>query len=368
MYIHQLSTWPELNWDSKPLLPLLSEIRYKQGRLLGHMQSLGFDLQKEAQLEILSQDIIASNAIEGEFLSSEDVRSSLANRLGIQTGLPPAKRHVEGIVTMMMNATQQYLLPVTEERLFQWHAMLFPTARDNFGRKMIVGNWRQSPMQVVSGNMGEEHLHFEAPKAGILSAEMTLFLKWLNEKEIEPVLKSAIAHLWFVTIHPFDDGNGRIARAISDLLLAHSDKTHLRFYSLSEQIRIDKKSYYQELERAQKGDLNITHWLLWFLKSLNQALDASKILLSKIFIRANFWKKHHKLNVNDRQKKMLTKLLDTFQGKLNTSKWAKMTKCSQDTAHRDIKDLITYGILEKEEGGGRSTSYRLCTDDVTWFW
>lgn len=367
MYVHELDTWPEWTWDTRPLFFLLSKIRYKQGLILGHMQSIGFESRQEAQLEILSKDIISSTAIEGEKLDLTDVRSSIAKRLGIQTGLPKPKRSTEGVVNMMMEALENYSLPLEEEILFKWHAMLFPTGRNNLGEKINVAMWRTDFMQVVSGKMGKPHVHFVAPKAELVPQEMKRFIQWLNQKEIEPILKSAIAHLWFVTIHPFDDGNGRIARAISDLLLARSDRSHLRFYSLSEQIKNDRKNYYKELENAQKGNLNITEWLLWYFQCLNSALDHSKITLFNVFIQAKFWDTHRETLLDETERKIIKKLFQGFENGLSSSKCKSIIKSSQDTATKKLQLLVKKGVLKKS-GAGRSTIYHLITPEVTWFW
>ena len=346
------------------MAPLLAEVRHRQGRLLGKMENLGFSLQAEASLHTLTLDVLKSSEIEGELLDAEQVRSSIARRLGMDiAGLVPADRHVEGIVEMMLDATQQYQQPLSEDRLFGWHAALFPTGRSGM-HKIVVGAWRDNknddPMQVVSGAMGKEKVHFEAPEADRLNTEMNQFINWFNEDHgMDAVLKAAIAHLWFVTIHPFDDGNGRIARAIADMQLARADGTPQRFYSMSAQIRKERKEYYNILEDTQKGSLDITRWLTWFLQCLDRAIAATDETLGGVLRKAKFWENHAATILNERQRTMLNKLLDGFDGKLNTSKWAKITKTSQDTALRDIQDLIDKQVLTKETGGGRSTSYTL---------
>ena len=363
-YIHQLPNWPRFNWQKDQIVPLLAETRYRQGRLLGRMESLGFHLQAEASLQTLTLDVLKSSEIEGELLDAEQVRSSIACRLGMDiAGLVPADRHVEGIVEMMLDATQQFQQPLSEDRLFGWHAALFPTGRSGM-HKIVVGAWRDNknddPMQVVSGAIGKEKVHFEAPEANRLHTEMNQFITWFNENSsMDPVLKAAIAHLWFVTIHPFDDGNGRIARAIADMQLARADGTAQRFYSMSAQIRKERKEYYDILEATQKGSLDITHWLTWFLLCLTRAIAATDETLSGVLRKVKFWEKHAATFLNERQRTMLNKLLDGFEGKLKTSKWAKITKTSQDTALRDIQDLVEKQILVKEPGGGRSTAYLL---------
>jgi Fic family protein len=328
------------------------------------MESLGFRLRSEAVLQTLTQDVLKSSEIEGEILDQNQVLSSIARRLGIDIGgLTPADRHVEGIVEMMLNATQKYKEPLTDERLFAWHAAMFPTGRSGMS-KIIVGAWRDDksgPMQVVSGPMGREHVHYQAPAAPRLEAEMKSFLAWFNgEAGIDPVLKAGLAHLWFVTIHPFDDGNGRIARAIADMSLARSEDSPQRFYSMSAQIRAERNSYYEILEKTQKQDsLDITPWLEWFLSCLNRAFDGAEKTLAAVLKKAEFWKLHATAALNDRQRDILNRLLDGFEGKLTSSKYAIIEETSPDTALRDISDLVDRGILKKDDAGGRSTSYSL---------
>ncbi len=363
-YIHQLPGWPQFTWQQDHIAALLAETRHRQGRLLGRMESLGFSLQAEANLQTLTLDVLKSSEIEGELLNAEQVRSSIARKLGMDiAGLVPADRHVDGIVEMMVDATQQYQQDLSEERLFGWHAALFPTGRSGM-HKIVVGAWRDNtkddPMQVVSGPMGREMVHFEAPPSEVLDKEMKLFFDWFNkEYSIDPVMKAAIAHLWFVTIHPFDDGNGRIARAIADMQLARADGTAQRFYSMSAQIRKERKDYYNILEETQKGTLDITRWIEWFLGCLGRAFASTDETLAVVLKKAKFWERHAESSFNDRQVLMLNKLLNGFDGKLNSSKWAKIAKCSQDTALRDIKNLMDRKILIKEPSGGRSTSYVL---------
>lgn len=363
-YIHLRADWSDFQWESERLLEPLAALRSKQGRLLGSLDSLGFKLKDEASLQTLTLDVVKSSEIEGENLPEDQVRSSIARRLGLEVaGVVVTDRHVEGVVEMMLDATQRYTKELTEDRLFSWHAALFPTGRSGM-RKIITGNWRddaEGPMQVVSGPMGKERVHFEAPEASRLDVEMKKFLEWFNDPgKIDPVLKAAVAHLWFVTVHPFDDGNGRIARALTDLQLARTDGSKQRFYSMSAQIRKERKAYYDILEKTQKETLDITNWLLWFIECLDRALDASSEILSGILKKAAFWQTHQQAELNDRQRKVLSMLLDeTLVGKLNNSKYAKMTKVSNDTALRDIQDLVSKRILVKEEGGGRNTSYRI---------
>lgn len=341
----------------------LAAVRHRQGRLIGRMEALGFPLRSEAVLQTLAQEVVTSSEIEGEFLDPDQVRSSIARRLGIDIGgLTPADRHVEGAVEMMLDATQKYEQPLDEERLFAWHAALFPAGRSGM-RRIKVGAWRDDssgPMQVVSGPVGRERVHYQAPPASQLDQEMKTFIAWFNsEPSLDPVLKAAVAHLWLVTIHPFDDGNGRIARAVAEMALARSEQTSQRFYSMSAQIREEKGAYYDVLESTQKGDLDITLWLRWFLGCLDRAFDGAEKILANVFKKARFWEKHAGAAFNQRQRGMLNRLLADFEGKLTSSKWAKLEKCSQDTALRDIDDLVARGILAKEAPGGRSTGYRL---------
>jgi Fic family protein len=362
-YIHELPDWPKFRWDQNRLAERLAAVRHRQGRLIGRMEALGFPLRSEATLENLTQEVLKSSEIEGEILDREQVRSSIARRLGMDIGgLTAADRHVEGVVEMMLDATEKYGEPLTAERLFAWHAAMFPTGRSGM-RRITVGSWRDDasgPMQVVSGPIGRERVHYEAPPAPRLAAEMKAFLDWFNgEAAVDPVLKAAVAHLWFVTIHPFDDGNGRIARAIADMALARSEGTAQRFYSMSAQIRQERNAYYDILESTQKGDLDITPWLEWFLGCLDRAFDGAERTLANVFRKARFWEEHTGAAFNDRQRDMLNRLLNGFEGKLTTSKWAQIEKCSQDTALRDIDDLVRRGILRKEPAGGRSTSYSL---------
>lgn len=363
IYIHENKNWTNFTWDNKKVIVKLGEARNLQGKLLGKMESLGFDLQNEAILNTLTLDITKSSEIEGEFLDIEQVRSSIARKLGINfVGAIDSERHIDRIVEMMLDATQNYNKPLTKERLFGWHAALFPSGWSNL-YKITVADWRKDttgPMQVISGPMGKEKVHFQAPSSSRVDEEMTKFLTWFdNENEIDLVLKSAIAHLWFVTIHPFDDGNGRITRAITDMMLARSDKSNKRFYSMSSQIRIERKQYYENLEKTQKGNSDITGWILWFLQCLINAINSTKVILSKVLYKAEFWKLHTTKILNQRQQNIINILLDGFEGKLTTSKWAKINKCSQNTALRDIQDLILKNILQKENGGGRNTNYEL---------
>jgi Fic family protein len=362
-YIHLLKAWPTFKWDDAKVIVPLSSARLKQGRLLGKLEGLGFRLREEATLATLTQDVTKSSEIEGENLPTDQVRSSIARRLGIEiAGEVPVNKNVKGVVEMMLDATQRYHLPLTKERLLGWHASLFPTERDGM-RKIMVGRWRndaKGPMQVVSSAIGKEKVRYEAPEAGKVDAEMKKFLEWFNKSNAgDPVVKAAIAHLWFVTIHPFDDGNGRIARAIADMQLARADTNRQRFYSMSAQIQRERNVYYDILEKTQKGDLDITKWLLWFIECLDRAISLSELNLSGVVKKAKFWESHQSTILNERQRKMLNKVMDGFDGKLTSSKWAKIAKCSPDTALRDIQDLIEKQILEKEEGGGRSTSYRI---------
>lgn len=362
-YIHQLDTWPVFRWDRDTVATRLAAVRHRQGRLLGRMDTLGFDLRAEATLQSLTAEVIKSSEIEGEILEKSQVRSSIARRLGLDIGgLAPVDRNVEGVVEMMLDATQRFSAPLDDERLFAWHAALFPTGRSGMTR-IAVGAWRGAqagPMQVVSGAFGREKVHFEAPPADRLAVEMAAFLDWFNAATpLDPVLKAALAHLWFVTIHPFDDGNGRIARAIADMMLARSEESPQRFYSLSARIRQDRKAYYAILEATQKGDLDVTPWLLWFLDSLDQAIAGAADSLAEVLRKARFWEAMAGEPLSERQRKVVNRLLDGFEGKLTSSKWARLTKVSPDTALRDINDLLARGILVRDPGGGRSTSYSL---------
>jgi Fic family protein len=364
MYIHQLKQWPKFTWDEKELSGLLAGVRYKQGKLMGKMEGLGFSLKAEATLQTLTQDVLKSSEIEGEILNPREVRSSIARRLGMEiAGLIPSDRNVDGVVEMMLDATQKYQGVLTTDRLFGWHAALFPAGRSGI-HKIVTGAWRDNtkdnPMQVVSGPIGRERVHFQAPDAALLDHEMKQFTHWFNhKKKIDPVLKAGIAHLWFVTIHPFDDGNGRIARAITDMQLARADGSAQRFYSMSSQIRNERSDYYALLERTQKSDLDITEWLAWFLSCFDHALSNTDQTLSMVMQKARFWENPKTEGISERQRLMLNKALDGFEGKLTSSKWAKIAKCSQDTATRDIHDLIERGLLIKDPAGGRSTSYHL---------
>ena len=359
-YIHQEADWPNFRWQPEGLVEPLAAMRHRQGRLLGRMSALGFDLRQEAVLGTLTEDVVKSSEIEGEALDAEQVRSSVARRLGIDTGgLLHVDRNVEGIVELMLDATGYYEQPLTEERLFDWHAALFPTGRNNTGR-IEVGCWRTGPMQVVSGAIGRERVHFEAPSETRVAEEMLTFLDWFNAPaETDEVLKAGLAHLWFVTVHPFDDGNGRIARAIADMTLARSEGSPQRFYSMSSQIMKERAAYYDILERTQQGTMDISEWMHWFVGCLGRAVDGAETALTAVLTKARFWERVTGISVNERQRTAVNHLLDDFGGKLTTSQWARMTRCSQDTALRDITDLMERGILVRNPEGGRSTSYTL---------
>lgn len=367
IYIYQRPEWPQFTWNGGTLAQPLAEAWQKQGRLLGRMQGLGFSLQKEAVLQTLTQDVLKSSEIEGENLDKDQVRSSIARRLGIEAGaLTPADRDVEGVVEMMLDATQKYDQPLTDERLFGWHAALFPTGRSGM-HKIKVAAWRDGAagaMQVVSGAEGKQKVHYEAPDAADIAGEMQAFLEWFEKRDAtDLIIKTAIAHLWFVTIHPFEDGNGRIARAIADMSLARSEKSTKRFYSMSAQIRNERAAYYEILEKTQKGDLDITPWLQWFLGCLNRAFDGAETVLRNVLDKADFWKAHAQTTLNGRQRDMINRLLEGFVGKLTNARYAAIEKCSSDTALRDITELLDAGILRKDPGGGRSTSYSLMLGD-----
>jgi Fic family protein len=364
MYVYQRRDWPNFNWDLDAISASLGKVRHLQGRLIGKMEAFGFDVKANAVLNTLTLEVIKSNEIEGEILDQEQVRSSIAKKLEMDVaGLVPADRNVEGVVEMLLDATQNYQSQLTQERMFGWHSALFQTGRSGM-HKITVGDWRNAntgPMQVVSGAMGREMVHFEAPEADLLPDEMQAFLNWFNNNEVnlDGVLKAAIAHFWLVTLHPFDDGNGRIARTVADMQLARADGLSQRFYSMSAQIRKERNGYYAILEKSQKGDLDLTDWLQWFLACLEKALLASEQILADVFKKAKYWEVLNSKSLNHRQKLMMNKLLDGFEGKLNTSKWAKIAKTSQDTALRDIQDLMKQEVLVREEGGGRSTTYVL---------
>ena len=362
IYIWQQTDWPDFTWDDAKLSYKLGRVRGLQGRLVGRMSALGFDLKNSAMLDALTADITKSSEIEGEILNVDQVRSSVARHLGIEIeGLPEADRYIDGVVQVMIDATQNYMQPLTAERFFNWHAALFPTGRSGV-YKIAVADWRQGaePMQVISGAMGKEKIHYQAPDSDHVPYQMKLFLEWVNgNQKIDPVLKAAIAHLWFVTIHPFDDGNGRISRTITDLFLARADEMPHRFYSMSAEIRKQRKRYYEMLEKTQKGSLDITNWLEWFLDCLEAALLDTEKSISTILQKAAFWDKYRLVSMNERQIKMVNLFWDGFDGKLTSSKWAKITKCSPDTALRDIQDLITKGVFRKTDEGGRSTNYEL---------
>lgn len=362
-YIHERTSWPAFEWDVAALAEQLAAVRHRQGLLLGRMGAMGFDLRAEAVLETLTEEVIKSSEIEGEILDKEQVRSSVARRLGLDIGaLTPSDRHVDGVVEMMLDATQNHDAPLTAERLFGWHAALFPTGYSSM-RRILVGAWRgegSGPMQVVSGPVGRETVHYEAPAPLRLGAEMDAFLKWFNAPpRTDPVLRAAIAHLWFVTVHPFDDGNGRIARAIADMALAQAEQSSQRFYSMSAQIRLERREYYAALEATQKGSLDISGWLAWFLSCLDRGFDGAEAILAHVTHKARFWQALAGQPLSERQRRVINRLLDGFVGKLTTSKWAVLTKASTDTALRDITDLVTRGVLVKDAAGGRSTSYYL---------
>jgi len=368
MYLWEKSNWPSLVCDELKLSRTVAQVSREQGRLLGKMEALGFELRNETHLSTLTEDVLKTSEIEGEMLEREQVRSSIARQLGMDVrGLVFADRNVDGIVEMMLDATGKYTEALTEERLFAWHSSLFPAGQSGMS-KIRVGKWRDDssgPMQVVSGPIGRSKVHLEAPPAERLPQEMAKFLDWFEQPgDIDPLLIAAYAHLWFITIHPFDDGNGRIARAIADMALSRSEKTEQRFYSMSAQIRVEHRDYYDTLESTQKGELDVTSWQDWFLRCLLSAIKGAQETLSIVLDKSRFWERFAKEPLNQRQVKILNKLFDGFEGKLTTSKWAKITKCSQDTAHRDILTLIELGALQKDSGGGRSTSYSLYAEQL----
>lgn len=362
-YVYQHYDWPNFMWDHEMVLMYLAEVRFAQGKLMGKLDTLGFDTRVDAHFEMLSLEVLKSAEIEGELYKPEEVRSSVARKLGldkfqdVQVG-----KHVDGVVEMVADALFQYHLPLTEERLFGWHAALFPTGYSGM-YKISVGEYRTDstgPMQVVSGAMGREKVHFQAPSSDCLTQEMAAFLDWFNnEQGLDLVMKAGIAHFWFLTLHPFEDGNGRMARALTDMLLARSDKSTQQFYSLSAQLLKERKAYYERLEKCQKGDMDLTNWLLWFLNCFHEAVLSTDEILNQTLLKATFWKHHQQTLFNERQLKMVNRLLDHFEGKLTSAKWAKMCKCSQDTALRDLSDLLQKQVLRKNEAGGRSTHYTL---------
>lgn len=363
MFIHERSDWPQFTWESDKIGQRLGSVRHEQGRLIGQMSALGFKFQQEALLETLTSDVMKSSEIEGERFELEQVRSSIARRLGMEIGgMNPTERHVEGVVEMMLNATRHFNHPLTTDRLFGWHSALFPAGQSGM-RTIHTGGWRNDrmgPMQVVSGPIGRERVHFEAPPAARIPEEMTAFLNWFNtNSDMDWVIKAGLAHLWFVTLHPFDDGNGRIARAIGDMSLARSENSPQRFYSLSAQILLERADYYDVLERTQKGTLDVTQWMDWFLACLGRTIHGAQDALGSILSKAQFWKSMEGISLNERQRAVVSRVLEGFQGNLTTSKWAKLAKCSPDTALRDILDLVEKGVLAKGPEGGRSTRYSL---------
>jgi Fic family protein len=365
-YIWQARDWPSWRYDLAALAQPLAGVSRAQGLLMGRLADVGMALRDQASLSVLTEDVIKTSEIEGEYLNVESVRSSIARRLGVDIGaLAPVDRHVEGVVEMVLDATANSKAPVTRDRLFGWHAALFPTGYSGLVR-INVGCWRDDatgPMQVVSGPLGRQRVHFEAPPADALESETRRFLTWANSESTEPpLIKAGLAHLWFVTLHPFDDGNGRIARAVGDLFLARADGSPQRFYSLSAQIQRERKAYYDILERTQKQSLDVTEWLAWFLETLHRAVDQAQHTLDAVLAKTRFWQRlaaPGSAPLNERQVKLVNRLLDGFEGKLTSSKWAVIAKCSPDTALRDITDLLARGVLRKSDAGGRSTSYEL---------
>lgn len=363
VYIWQYPDWPNFRWDKESVITPLAEVRNLQGKIIGMMQVLGFDSQNATSLDMMTQDVVKSCEIEGVLLDSERVRSSVARHLGIPTeGLPEADHYTEGVVQVMIDAVTHRNSPLTAKRLFNWHAALFPTGRSGIFN-ITVADWRvgDEPMQVVSGAMGHECVHYEAPHSNDVPQMMTQFLKWVENKDetLDSIIKAAIAHLWFVAIHPFDDGNGRITRTITDMLLARSDNMPHRYYSMSATICANRKSYYSALENTTVGDLDVTNWILWFIETLKQALENAIATIERTIRKSQFWQRHRAVAMNERQTRIVNMLWDGFNGKLTTSKWAKITKTSQSSALRDIQALVDCGILEVSDSGGRSTSYTL---------
>jgi Fic family protein len=365
LYIWEQADWPHWTFDLAALSAPLAQVHRAQGHLLGRMADIGLPLRDQATLRVLTEDVLKTSEIEGEKLNPDTVRSSIARRLGVDIGaLAPVDRNVDGVVDMVLDATVNHAQPLTPERLFGWHAALFPTGYSGLLR-IKTGTWRDDatdPMQVVSGPVGRQKVHYEAPPASALELETGRFLQWFNSDTAasdDAVLNAGLAHLWFVTLHPFDDGNGRISRAVGDMALARADGSAQRFYSLSAQIQRERKDYYDLLEQTQKGPLDITPWLAWFLGCLLRAIEGAEATLSEVMGRARFWQRWAEMPMNERQVKLVNRLLDGFDGKLTSSKWAVIAKCSADTALRDINELVTAGVLKKSDSGGRSTSYEL---------
>lgn len=362
-FFYHLKDWPQFYWDHETLLMKLADVRNMQGRLMGKMEAMGFEMREEAFWQTLTLDVLRSSEIEGELFNTEEVRSSVARRLGFEySGMVHSGRDVDGVVDVLADATQNADQPLTKERLNNWHSALFTTGRSGI-YTITVGAYRKDdkgPMQVVSGAIGNERIHYQAPGSEKVESEMELFLDWFNSSQaIDPVLKAAVAHLWFVSVHPYDDGNGRLARAIADMQLTRADGSNKRFYSMSSQIMKERRSYYKILERTQRSDLDVTDWMLWFLERMHESLSNTGNELAKVLEKSAFWEKHKMTLFNERQLLMVKRLLDDFEGKLTSSKWAKMQKCSQDTALRDLTDLLNKSVLEKDPAGGRSTAYRL---------
>lgn len=363
IYIWQYPEWPSFTWNDSRLIALLSEVRNLEGKIQGMMGGLGFDVQSMTALNVMTEDVLRSNEIEGVILNSDKVRSSIAKHLGIDTaGLPQPDRYTEGVVQIMMDAVTNCNKPLTPERLFNWHAALFPTGRSGM-YPITVGAYRTGgePMQIVSGAIGKEKVHYEAPPSDVVPDMMTDFLRWINSDNTvtDPVLKAAVAHLWFVAIHPFDDGNGRLTRTITDMQLAKADGFHLRFYSMSAEILREKKTYYEILEHTTSNSTDITEWLEWFLNTMKSSILRAEETVKRVVSKSSFWQRHREIPMNERQVKMVNMLWDGFTGKLTSSKWAKITKTSQATALRDITDLIEKGILIAAADGGRSSNYLL---------
>lgn len=367
MYIWQREDWPQFRWNKDYVNVRLSSVRYAQGSLAGKLGAMGFHISSNAMLNAMADDVVASSEIEGVVLNREEVRSSVARHLGLETeGLPVASHYIEGVVEVMMDAVRNVAEPLTAERLFGWHAALFPTGRSG-AWKIVVADWRQSTeaMQVVSGPMGKEKVHFQAPDSKDVPRLMDDFLRWVNDdQQLDLVIKAAIAHLWFVTIHPFEDGNGRLTRTITDMLMTRADQMPHRFYSVSAEILQRRNQYYDVLESTQNGNMDITDWLMWFLDTVERAIENADGKVSAIMDKTRFWDANEQMEMNDRQRKLVNRLLDGFEGKLTTGKWAKIAKCSPDTALRDIQDLIQKGVLRKNDAGGRSTSYELIIKDI----
>lgn len=360
MYIHERENWTQFRWDEQQILPLVADVRLSQGKLLGRISDLGFSLDSELEVDAIAKEVSASSRIEGVHFNDAQVRSSVARSLGVFDPAPTeSSREIDGAVSILLDAVTYYDQPFTYERLAGWHNALFPTGYSGL-HAITVAEYRKGPMSVVSGPIGHEKVHYQAPEATDVPRLMDKFFTWLNAGKGDSLVNAAIAHLWFLTLHPFDDGNGRIARALTEAMLARSDKSKRRFYSMASYILAHREDYYTALEKAQKGTSDITTWLIWFLHALKETLNQANTSVDAVLARDRWWRMLDGVDLNERQRLMLKKLLSNFEGKLTTAKWAKICKVSPDTALRDINDLIAKGILVADKtAGGRSTSYLL---------